>query len=131
MSHTDSSDKTGMSQTPEPVNHINIELDQDTLATVVGVFDKIIEDPDDIDASRMDLPPFEQFVALAEKLRGHLKDGESIASIPFTYTEWNAYEAYVAHSFDIDLDEDEESTMNRVYTKNSNIQREGLDPTGP
>ncbi len=120
MSHTDTWDKIGMNQTPQPANYINVDLNQDTLATVVGVFEKMIEDPESIDRSMYDLTEFDEFEQLTERLKDISESTEGTTSVPMTFNEWATFSSYAAHAYDLDEDltPEEEAVMVKVNADN-------------
>ncbi len=106
-----------------PKNYITVQLNKEILATVIAVFDKMIDDPEAIDSSMYDLTEWNQFLALTEKFKTLLKDSDNPVVIPMTFVEWATYSSYSSHAFDLgdDLTPEEEAIMaeanNEIYKK--------------
>ena len=112
-----------MNDKPEPAIYINVDLDRDTLAVVVTVFEKMIEDPEAIDGSMYDLTPFGEFELLAKKLKALSETAQASVKIPMTFSEWVTYSSYASHVYDLedDLTPEEETVIGRVNATISEI----------
>ena len=113
------------------INKIDIEFDQDALATLITVFEQMIEESEDIDFSMMDLSPWDDFLKLVVKLKKYQASRENPVIVPMSFNEWFTYSPYVQHSFDIVLNDDEIEVMYRLDEFNLNLFADGLTPTGP
>jgi len=98
-------------------SHVDIEFDRETFDTIVRVFTKMIENREDIDFSRYDLAPFEEFIALMEKLKSFQGAKSSVVTIPMTRDDWSVYKPYVKHANDIDLEYEESELMGDLSLK--------------
>ena len=109
----------------QAANYLNVELDQNTLETVVGVFEKMIEDPEAIDRSMYDLTEFDEFEQLTERLKGISESTEGATSVRMTFNEWATFSSYAAHAYDLeeDLTPEEEAVMVKVNADNYAIMK--------
>ena len=74
----------------------------DSLAALVSVFGKIIDDPDAIDNSMYDLTDWPQFVDLTNRLQKLQATPDRKIVLPMTFGEWVTYSSYLSHVFDLD-----------------------------
>ncbi len=97
-------------------SYCDVELDQETLQTLVNVFGKMIDDPDAIDNSMYDLTSFDKFEALTQKLKDAADGEEGVSTIPMSQSEWTTYVAYASHAYDLedDLTSDEVAVMDDI-----------------
>lgn len=89
----------------------SIILSRERLATVVTVFNKMIDDPEAVDGSMYDLPEWDDFLHLTRKLETSLKNCDGQAPITMTFIEWVTYSSYLSHVYDLEdelLPEEEE-----------------------
>lgn len=113
------------------INHIDIEMDRDTLAILITVFEKMIEDADMIDFDRMDLSDFSEFEELTNKFKEIYARDQNPATIRLSFNEWVTYDGYVDHADDIELTAEEKNTMDSMYSQNAEIYRQNIAPKGP
>lgn len=74
----------------------------DSLAALVSVFSKIIDDPGAIDNSMYDLTAWPKFVDLTNRLQELRATPDRHTFVPMTFGEWAAYSSYLSHVFDLD-----------------------------
>jgi len=74
----------------------------DSLAALVSVFGKIIDDPGAIDNSMYDLTSWPKFEDLTNRLKTLQAKSDRQIFIPMTFGEWAAYSTYLSHVFDMD-----------------------------
>ncbi|MEP0315158.1 MAG: hypothetical protein ABJL57_19570 [Hyphomonas sp.] len=74
----------------------------DSLAALVSVFGKIIDDPGAIDNSMYDLTAWPKFVDLTNRLKTIEATSDRQILVPMTFGEWATYSAYLNHVFDLD-----------------------------
>lgn len=74
----------------------------DSLAALVSVFGKIIDDPGAIDNSMYDLTAWPKFVDLTNRLKTIEAMSDRQILVPMTFEEWATYSSYLSHVFDLD-----------------------------
>jgi hypothetical protein len=77
----------------------------DSLAALVSVFGKIIDDPGAIDNSMYDLTAWPKFVDLTNRLKTFQATSDQQILVPMTSGEWTTYSTYLNHVFDMDDDD--------------------------
>lgn len=91
-----------------------------------SVFQKMIDEPEAIDNSMYDLTEWDEFEALAAKLKRLADDSKSTVVVPMSFSEWATYSSYASHAFDLDdgdLTQDEEAAMSKVMSFNYVVLR--------
>ena len=112
------------------INHIDIEMDRDTLAILITVFEKMIEDVDMIDFEQMDLPDFQRLEILTQKLKKHCSQQE-LKSIRLEYNDWRTLSSYIWHADDILITDLERKTIDQLCLKCTKLREQGITPTSP
>ena len=75
---------------------------RDSLAALVSVFGKIIDDPGAIDNSMYDLTAWPKFEDLTNRLKNLQAKSDEQVFVPMTFGEWLTYSSYLSHVFDLD-----------------------------
>ena len=104
------------------LNYITVQLDRETLDTVLDVFSQMVEQRDEIDFGMMDLSPFEEFEALIAEMKPYQNNQGSTVSIPMTEDEWSTYKSYLRHANDLVLEDHEAYLMDQL-----NLRYVGVD----
>ena len=121
-----------MATSNKHVNSIDIRFDQETLATVVAVFNHILENDDEIDFSMMDLASLEDLETLTRRLTTYVDNGQAFVTITLHFDEWVTYNPYVWHSWnDCLISNAQKQVMEKLSLENSEYRRAGLTPVGP
>lgn len=105
----------------------------DSLAALVSVFGKIIDDPDAIDNSMYDLTDWPKFVGLTNRLRELQATVDRHIFVPMTFGEWATYSSYLSHAFDLneeDLTSEEVAKIENLLAKASTILLLHANPRG-
>ena len=114
------------------INSIDIRFDQETLATVVAVFNHILENDDEIDFSMMDLSSLEELEILTRRLTTYVDNGQDFVTITFNFREWITYCPYVNHAWsDCWITDAQKRVMGKLYIDNIRYGQTGQAPIGP
>tara|TARA_R110000772_G_scaffold208177_1_gene318664 strand:+ start:193 stop:876 length:684 start_codon:yes stop_codon:yes gene_type:complete len=73
-----------------------------SLAALVSVFGKIIDDPGALDNSMYDLTAWPKFEDLTNRLKNLQAKSDEQVFVPMTFGEWATYSSYLSHVFDMD-----------------------------
>lgn len=74
--------------------YLTVTLPHCLLAQLVTIYEKIIDEPDILDASLYDLTPWDKFIALTTKLKTLLESPSNKVTIPLNFSEWTTQNAY-------------------------------------
>lgn len=103
------------------VNEYKITLQREMLIQIVDIFNKMIAKAYLIDFSMMDLPSFEKFESLVERLSSCASTQAAIITVSFNFIEWVTFKNYALHSVDIPLAPDEDKVMTWLINTNRNL----------
>lgn len=102
-----------------------VTLARNMMGALVGVYDKLIDDPDILEQGLYDLTPWPEFLALTTKFKNLLEYSVDPVTIPMTSSEWFTHYVYSTQPLtrSDELTPEEEIVINAVNDEMANVMR--------
>lgn len=117
----------------DPITHINVQLDQEALETIINTFSYMAENYDttgviDHAAWIINKQELEDTVA---KLKPYANSDANPVEIPMGYDDWNTYSRLIDYAGYAAPEQQDRELLEDLFDSYSDLEDEGMVPAGP